>query len=178
MARLPRYHPAHNYRERQPMMRMFHAAAALLALAFVPAAQAQKEREVAIGLQAAITSIDPHFHNLSPNNSLLLHIFEPLIKRDPNGKLVPGLATSWRAVDDLTWEFKLRQNVKFHDGSPFTADDVVFTLKRVPNVPNSPSSFATFTKPIVDVKVIDPYTIQFRTAAAHVLLPSDLASVS
>src|SRR4051812_17030704 len=153
------------------------ALSTVIAFAFVFNA-AGKEREVAIGLQAAITSIDPHFHNLSPNNSLLLHIFEPLIKRDPNGKLVPGLATSWRAVDDLTWEFKLRRNVKFHDGSPFTADDVVFTLKRVPNVPNSPSSFATFTKPIVDVKVVDPYTIQFRTAAPHVLLPSDLASVS
>ncbi|HET9653386.1 MAG TPA: ABC transporter substrate-binding protein, partial [Usitatibacter sp.] len=84
---------------------------------------------------------------------------------------------SWRAIDDLTWEFKLRKGVKFHDGAPFTAEDVAFTLKRVPNVPNSPSSFATFTKPIVDVKIVDPYTIVFKTAAPHVLLPSDLASV-
>ena len=136
-----------------------------------------KSRDVAIGLQAAITSMDPHFHNLSPNNSLSLHIFEPLIKRDENQKLVPGLATSWKAIDDLTWEFKLRKNVRFHDGTPFTADDVVFTLKRVPDVPNSPSSFATFTKPIIDVKVIDPNTVIFKTATAHVLLPSDLASV-
>jgi peptide/nickel transport system substrate-binding protein len=80
-------------------------------------------------------------------------------------------------VDDLTWEFKLRKGVKFHDGSPFTAEDVVFTLNRVPNVPNSPSSFATFTKPIVEVKVVDPHTIVFRTATPHVLLPSDIASV-
>jgi peptide/nickel transport system substrate-binding protein len=159
------------------MLRMFHAAAAALLFALAPAAHAQKEREVSIGLQAAITSIDPHYHNLSPNNSLLLHVFEPLIKRDSNQKLVPGLATSWKAVDDLTWEFKLRKNVRFHDGSPFTAEDVVFTLKRVPNVPNSPSSFATFTKPIVDVKVVDPHTVVFKTATPHVLLPSDVASV-
>jgi peptide/nickel transport system substrate-binding protein len=152
------------------------ALAVLFALAFSAVAPA-KPREVSIGLQAAITSIDPHYHNLSPNNSLLLHIFEPLIRRDANQKLVPALATSWKAIDDLTWEFKLRKNVRFHDGSPFTADDVVFTLKRVPNVPNSPSSFATFTKPIVDVKVVDPHTIVFKTAGAHVLLPSDLASV-
>ena len=132
---------------------------------------------MSIGLGATITSIDPHYHNLSPNNSLLLHIFEPLIQRDENQKLVPGLATSWKATDDLTWEFKLRKNVKFHDGSPFTADDVVFTLNRVPNVPNSPSSFATFTKPIVDVKVVDAHTIVFKTATPHVLLPSDLAAV-
>ncbi|HUL95077.1 MAG TPA: ABC transporter substrate-binding protein [Usitatibacter sp.] len=138
---------------------------------------AAKEREIAIGLQAAITSIDPHYHNLSPNNSLLLHIYEPLVKRDANGKLSPGLAVSWRAVDDLTWEFKLRRGVKFHDGTPFTAEDVVATYKRVPNVPNSPSSMATFVKPIVETKIVDPYTLVFKTAAPHVLMPSDLASV-
>ncbi len=160
------------------MLRLLQVVAAASILALAPPTFAQKEREVAIGLQAAITSIDPHYHNLSPNNSLLLHVFEPLIKRDSNQKLVPGLATSWKAIDDLTWEFKLRKNVKFHDGSPFTAEDVVFTLKRVPNVPNSPSSFATFTKPIVDVKATDPHTLVFKTATPHVLLPSDLASVS
>lgn len=159
------------------MSRMLRIAALLLAGALGITGAAAKDREVSIGLQAAITSIDPHYHNLSPNNGLLLHIFDPLIRRDPNMKLVPALATSWRAIDDLTWEFKLRRNVKFHDGSPFTAEDVAFTLKRVPNVPNSPSSFATFTKPIVDVKIVDPYTIVFKTAAPHVLLPSDLASV-
>jgi peptide/nickel transport system substrate-binding protein len=67
--------------------------------------------------------------------------------------------------------------VKFHDGTPFTAEDVVATYKRVPNVPNSPSSMATFTKPIVETKIVDPHTIVFKTATPHVLLPSDLASV-
>ena len=159
------------------MLRTLRLALAALAILGLPAAATAKEREVSIGLQAAITSMDPHYHNLSPNNSMMLHVFEPLIKRDDNQKLVPGLATSWKALDDLTWEFKLRKNVRFHDGSPFTAEDVVFTLKRVPNVPNSPSSFATFTKPIVDVKVVDPHTFVFKTANPHVLLPSDLASV-
>jgi len=158
------------------MLRMLRfAAAALLALA-VPLVAA-KEREVSIGLQSPVTSMDPHYHNLSPNNSLLLHVYEPLVLRDPNMKLKPGLAVSWRAIDDLTWEFKLRRNVKFHDGTPFTAEDVVATYKRVPNVPNSPSSYATFVKPIVETKVIDPYTIVFKTAAPHVLLPSDLGAV-
>jgi len=159
------------------MMRMLHLALVVLIAAVAPSAHAQKEREVAIGLQAAITSIDPHYHNLSPNNSLLQHIYEPLVYRDANGKHVPGLATSWRALDDLTWEFKLRKNVKFHDGTPFTAEDVVATYKRVPNVPNSPSSMATFTKPIVETRIVDPHTIIFKTAAPHALLPSDLGSV-
>ena len=159
------------------MLRTLQLVVAAVALAAVPLAHAQKEREVSIGLQAAITSIDPHYHNLSPNNSLLLHIYEPLVKRDANQKLVPGLATSWKALDDTTWEFKLRKNVKFHDGTPFTAEDVVATYKRVPNVPNSPSSMATFTKPIVETRIVDPHTIVFKTAAPHVLLPSDLGSV-
>jgi peptide/nickel transport system substrate-binding protein len=159
------------------MLRTLRVALAALALGAFSLAHAAPERSVSIGLQAAITSIDPHYHNLSPNNSMLIHVFEPLIARDSNQKLVPALATSWKAIDDLTWEFKLRKNVKFHDGSPFTAEDVVFTLNRIPNVPNSPSSFATFTKPIVDVKVVDPHTIVFKTASPHVLLPSDLASV-
>lgn len=158
------------------MLRMLRIAAIAILVAGASSAAAA-ERTVSVGLQAAITSIDPHYHNLSPNNSLLLHIYEPLVLRDPNGKLSPGLAISWRAIDDLNWEFKLRRNVKFHDGSPFTAEDVVATYKRVPNVPNSPSSMATFVKPIVETKIVDPYTIVFRTAAPHVLLPSDLAAV-
>jgi len=158
------------------MIPRFVRLLAALALAMtLPLAHAA--RDISIGLQAAITSMDPHYHNLSPNNSMMQHVFEGLIRRDENQKLVPGLASSWKAVDELTWEFKLRKNVRFHDGSPFTAEDVAFTLKRVPNVPNSPSSFATFTKPIVDVKIVDPHTIIFKTATPHVLLPSDLASV-
>jgi peptide/nickel transport system substrate-binding protein len=163
--------------EELSMPRILRVALAALAAIVICNAVGAKEREVAIGLKAAITSIDPHYHNLTPNNSMLRQIYEPLIANDSNQKLVPALAVSWKALDDLTWEFKLRRNVKFHDGSPFTAEDVAFTLKRVPNVPNSPSSFATFTKPIIDVKIVDPYTIVFKTAGPHVLLPSDMSSV-
>jgi peptide/nickel transport system substrate-binding protein len=161
--------------------RIFVMLAAVAAIVISGAAFAQTKpanaRDISIGLQAAITSMDPHYHNVGPNNSTLRHIFEPLVSVDENQKLTPGLATSWKAIDDTTWEFKLRKNVRFHDGSPFTAEDVAFSLKRVPNVPNSPSSFATFTKPIVDVKVVDAHTIIFKTASPHPLLPSDLSAV-
>ena len=143
-----------------------------------PARKPANARDISIGLQAAITSMDPHYHNIGPNNSTLRHIFEPLVRPDENQKLTPALATSWKALDDTTWEFKLRKNVRWHDGSPFTADDVAFTLKRVPNVPNSPSSFATFTKPIINVKVVDAHTLIFKTAFPHPLLPSDLTAVA
>ncbi|MBC7625652.1 MAG: ABC transporter substrate-binding protein, partial [Aeromicrobium sp.] len=142
------------------------ASLVLLALPMKSSIAQTKGREVSIGLQAAITSMDPHYHNVGPNNSLVRHVFESLVHIDDNQKLVPGLATSWKALDDLTWEFKLRKNVRFHDGSPFTAEDVAFTIKRAPNVPNSPSSFATFTRSIVDVKVVDPHTVVIKTGAA------------
>jgi peptide/nickel transport system substrate-binding protein len=159
------------------MLRVLRIAALAFVSALLTIAAAAKEREISVGLQSPVTSMDPHYHNLSPNNSLLIHVYEPLVYRDASGKLKPGLAVSWKALDDVTWEFKLRRNVKFHDGSPFSAEDVVATYKRVPNVPNSPSSMATFVKPIVETKIVDPYTIVFKTAFPHVLMPSDLAAV-
>ncbi len=85
-----------------------------------------------------MTSIDPHFFNLFPNNNVAEHIFDKLVQMDPDSKMIPGIATSWKTIDDTTWEFKLRKGVKFHDGSELTAEDVVFSIDRVPLVPNSP----------------------------------------
>ncbi|HSS65057.1 MAG TPA: ABC transporter substrate-binding protein, partial [Gammaproteobacteria bacterium] len=126
--------------------------AAALLLTFAGAVGA---RNLTIGLASEPTAMDPHFHNLGPNNSLLSHLFDALVLQDENQSLVPGLAVSWRPLDDTTWEFKLRQGVKFHDGSPFTADDVVFTFQRAPDVEGSPSSFGTYTKGKEVVKIDD-----------------------
>jgi peptide/nickel transport system substrate-binding protein len=134
-------------------------------------------QDLTVGLGANVTSIDPHFHNLSPNSSVGVHIFGRLIEQDDKQRLRPGLATEWKPIDDETWEFKLRQGVKFHDGSDFTADDVVATLKRVPWVPNSPSSFAIYTRAIVSTTVVDPYTIRFKTKGPYPLLPVDLSTI-
>ncbi len=68
--------------------------------------------------------------------------------------------------------------MRWLDGSPFTADDVMLTLKRVPNASNSRSSFATFTKLIVDIKAVDVHTVIFKTAFPHPLLPSDFTAVA
>src|ERR1700676_4768195 len=90
------------------------------AAGWTTAAQGQ---ELKIGLSAEPSAMDPHFHNLTPNNSLLRHIFDRLTHQDENQAVEPGLALSWRNVDDSTWEFKLRPGVKFTDGSEFTAND-------------------------------------------------------
>jgi peptide/nickel transport system substrate-binding protein len=133
-------------------------------------------QDLKIGLAAEPSSIDPHFHNLSPNNGALSHIFERLVETAPDNKLIPGLAESWKTINDTTWEFKLRKTAKWHDGSPFTADDVIFTFERAPNVPNSPSSFASAVKGKA-VKKVDDHTIQISTSAPHPLMPNDLTSL-
>lgn len=133
-------------------------------------------QEIRIGLAAEPSAMDPHFHNLTPNNAALSHIFERLVETDAKNRLIPGLAESWKPIDDNTWEFKLRKNVKWHDGTPFTADDVIFTFERAPNVPNSPASFASAVKGKT-IKKIDDYTIHITTPSPHPLMPNDMSSL-
>ena len=134
-------------------------------------------KELTVALSTPVTTVDPHFHNLTPNNALVRHVFETLVATDSSQRRIPGLAESWKALSDTEWEFKLRKGVKWHNGEPFTAGDVVATLKRVPNVPNSPALFAVFVKPITETIVVDAHTIRFKTASPYPLLPSDLSSV-
>jgi peptide/nickel transport system substrate-binding protein len=155
---------------RVPRLFVSSMVAATLVLPFAAAA---KELRVGLGLEP--TSIDPHYFNLGPNNAMARAIFDPLVLTDEKQRLVPGLAVSWKPIDATTWEFKLRQGVKFHDGTPFTADDVLFTFERAPNVPNSPSSFAVYTKGKQVTKVND-YTIRIKTAKPYPLMPNDLST--
>ncbi|HYF08253.1 MAG TPA: ABC transporter substrate-binding protein, partial [Acetobacteraceae bacterium] len=155
--------------------RLASAAAFAAALAFAPAAP--RAQTLAVGLAAPVTSIDPHFHNLGPNNALTMHIFDALVERDGRARPYPSLAESWRVINDTTWEFKLRRDVTWHDGRPFTADDVVFTFARVPTVANSPGGFQGFLRAITRVETPDPHTLIIHTGAPHPLMPLDLASV-
>ena len=125
---------------------------------------------VTIGMAAAPSAIDPHYHLLATNMSVAAHMFETLVRQDAQQRPVPGLATAWRLVDPATWEFDLRTGVVFHDGSPFTADDVVFSLNRVPNVPNNPSSYAGQLLGVTDIRRVDDYTVDIVTAGFQPLL--------
>ena len=148
-------------------------AAALLALPVAVSAAG----ELTIGLASEPSSIDPHFHNLGPNNAVARVIFDRLIMPDDKQQLRPGLAVSWKPIDDTTWEFKLRKGVKFHDGSPFTADDVVFTFQRAPNVEGSPSSFGTYLKGKAITR-IDDHTVHIKTERPYPLMPNDMSTFS
>jgi len=149
----------------------------LLVMAAATFGQPAFASDLTIGLASEPSSIDPHFHNLGPNNAMSLHVFDRLIIPDNKQQLTPGLATSWKAVDETTWEFKLREGVKFHDGTPFTADDVVFTFERAPNVEGSPSSFSTYIKGKT-IKKIDDFTVHIITEKPYPLMPNDLMTFS
>src|SRR5438270_8801548 len=133
--------------------------AVVLSFSVISGFPAAAAADLKIAVAADITSMDPHFFNLFPNNNMAEHIFDKLVQMDPDSKMIPGLATSWKPLDPTTWEFKLRKGVKFHDGSELTAEDVAFSIDRVPNVPNSPGPFTAYTKMIVGIDIVDPYTI-------------------
>ncbi|MCW5752935.1 MAG: ABC transporter substrate-binding protein, partial [Alphaproteobacteria bacterium] len=150
--------------------------AALMAGAMMAASPVLAE-EIRIGLSAEPSALDPYYHNLGPNNQMAQHFFDALIGQDDELRLVPGLATSWKPISDTVWEFKLRPNVKFHDGTPFSAEDVVFSINRVPKVPNTPSPFTIFTRPVKSIRVIDPLTIHIETNNPYPLLPNDMSRI-
>lgn len=147
--------------------------AAVLA-GWVGAAGAQT---LTLGTKLELATLDPHFFNSFASNSSLRQIFDTLVERDETLKLQPNLATSWRLVDPLTWEFTLKQGVRFHDGAPFSVADFLATLKRVPTVPNSPALYSPFTRPIRDVAMTDARTLRITTHEPTPLLPELLAGV-
>jgi peptide/nickel transport system substrate-binding protein len=130
-----------------------------------------------IGLAADVSSLDPHYLNIASNIALSSHLFDALVNVDPDGHLIPGLATSWRAVDTTTWEFKLRHGVKFHDGSELTANDVIFSLNRPATLTNSPGPFTSYTKQIIEKRAVDRYTVLLKTAVPYGPLPLDMSSI-
>jgi peptide/nickel transport system substrate-binding protein len=148
---------------------------ATLSMFALPAAAQQSTLTIAVG--GAFTSMDPHYFNLGPNNVLTEYVFDRLVRFNPNYQPEPALAVSWKVIDPTTWELKLRPDVKFHDGTPFTADDVVFTFARIPLLLTSPSSFNFAVKPIKQVEVVDPLTIRLHTATAVPLMAFNLANV-
>jgi peptide/nickel transport system substrate-binding protein len=150
----------------------------VIGVAFTAAALPTFAQEITVGYGTAVTSIDPHFHNLASNIKLSIHVFDRMVDQDEKMRPKPALATEWKAIDDTTWEFKLRPGVKFHDGSDFTAEDVAASIRRVAWVPNSPSPFTIYTRPIRETVIVDPLTIRFKTAAPYPLMPVDLASIN
>ena len=124
--------------------------------------------------QGDVQSMDPHSLNESLQLSFDGNVYESLVERDKTMGLSPALATKWTQTSPTVWHFDLRQNVKFHDGTPFTADDVVFTFKRAGG---EGSDMKNYTNPIKEVRKVGMYGIDIETTAPYPILPDTLTTL-
>lgn len=109
--------------------------------------------------QGDLQTADPDSQNESMTNMVNGQVYERLVNRDKSMAIVPGLATEWSNPDPLTWRFKLRPGVKFHDGTPFTADDVVFSMARARE---STSQLLQYANAVGIPRRIDDLTVEFK----------------
>jgi AcrR family transcriptional regulator len=145
-------------RRNRMLHRLIAIAATLLILAGGPAA-AQTLKWAA---QNDILTFDPHSQNHATTNTMIMHVYEGLTRYDRNYKVEPALATSWQQMGPLQWRFNLRKDVKFQDGSPFTADDVVFSFGRIRQPQGTMQIYVTGVK---EVKKVDANTVDFLLEA-------------
>jgi peptide/nickel transport system substrate-binding protein len=148
------------------------AVAALAGALLVSVSSGASAQTLTIGVRAGPESIDPHFTATGTHAEALKHVFDTLVWSGDDLGLEPRLAESWRAVNDTTWEFKLRRGVKFHDGSDFTANDVKFSIERIPAV-SGPNPTTIYIRRVKEVKIVDPYTVQVITDGPAPTLPND-----
>lgn len=137
-----------------------------------------KEKTVVVAFEADVPTQDPHMHNERVAIIVNWHVFDSLLTRDPKTmEVVPHLAESFRTIDDRTWEFKLRKDVKFHNGEPFNADAAKFSLERVLN-PDQKSPQRGNISAIEKVDKVDDYTIRITTKAPYPILHERLTYLS
>ncbi|KZR98004.1 Oligopeptide-binding oppA-like protein, partial [Daphnia magna] len=151
--------------------RRFLLAAAATALVLAGAADAKTFR---FSTSGDVNGLDPHLNNETPTNAMKHNLYEGLVYRNHKLEVEPALATEWKQTDPTTWRFKLRQGVKFHDGTPFTADDVIFSVKRNNH---AQSDLATYSSTIAEVKKIDDLTVDIVTNGPDPVLLQNLPAV-
>jgi len=151
--------------------RKLMTALAVLACSMTTPTQAQTLRWAS---QGDPQTMDPHSQNESMTNMMNGQVYEKLTSRDRALVIKPSLATEWQQVNPLLWRFKLRPNVKFHDGAPFSADDVVFSVNRA----KEPSSgIAAYASMLGEPKKIDNLTVEFNLQAVNPIFLQHLDSI-
>jgi peptide/nickel transport system substrate-binding protein len=156
-------------------MRTIKALCLILCVAVTPAGASAAD--LRIGVASEVTTLDPHFFHLTSNTEIHKLIYSGLVTQDTDMKVIPDLAASWRTLDDTHWEFKLRPGVTFQDGTPMTANDVVFTYERARSVPNSPGSFLQYLKHVTKTVAIDPLTVLVETDGPDPIVLNELQNV-
>jgi peptide/nickel transport system substrate-binding protein len=146
----------------------------LLAVALALACGVGAAQTLRVANQGDAQSMDPHSLNESMQLSFTGNVYEPLVARDKTLGLTPGLATSWKQTSPTVWRFELRRNVSFHDGTPFTADDVVFSFKRAAG---EGSDMRGYTSAIKEVRKLDAHTVEIETTSPFPILPDVITLV-
>ncbi len=153
-------------------MRRTLIATAVAAAVLVPVAGHTKPLHWAS--QGDILTMDPHAQNEGLTIAGSSYVYEPLVQYNEQFELAPGLATAWEQPSPTLWRFTLRENVKFHDGAPFEADDVVFSVKRA----MAPTShFKAYVNGIKDVRAVDGHTVEIETEGPNPVLLRQLTNV-
>ncbi len=148
-------------------MRFVHLLFLVCALSVSVTTSSSSAKTLRVSLSDDATTLDPHVANLAINNRLLNNIYEGLVTRDKDFNIAPALAVSWSQPDARTWRFKLRTNVKFHDGSVFTAEDVVFSVARAMH---PLSSMKWTAQGVASAKRIDDFTVDVVMAEPNPVL--------
>jgi len=145
-------------------LKFFVVSAALLAPALPAAAQSRmKAEEVVVAFAAEPRTLLPVTIVDWTTNNMVEHMYDRLVDRDPKTyKPIPMLATSWKVVDNTTWEFSLRSGVKFHNGEPFDAQSVKATMDYIKD-PANKTHYASRWSLVKEVQIVDPYTVRFIT---------------
>ena len=152
------------------LRRVLIAGAALLALAAAaPEASAKSFRWANDG---DANSMDPYARNETFLLTFTQNLYDPLVRRDPKLRLEPALATEWSQPSPSVWRFKLRANVKFHDGTPFTADDVVFSYGRATS---GGSNIKSYFASIKGIRKVDDLTVEFDTDGPNPIFPEEIS---
>jgi peptide/nickel transport system substrate-binding protein len=132
-------------------------------------AGAADDDKIILALERDQDNMDPHMHFQRVGIIMNVNMYDSLLHKTPQMAYEPSLATEWRALDDTTWELKLRQGVKFHNGDSFTAEDVQFSFARVLN-PETKSPQYGNIRGVKEIKIIDEHTIHLLTDKPFPLL--------
>ncbi|MGB3451510.1 MULTISPECIES: ABC transporter substrate-binding protein [unclassified Simplicispira] len=129
---------------------------------------------IRIANQGDALSMDPHSLNESLQLSTTSNVYEPLVGRNKDLSLAPALATAWKQTSPTVWRFELRKGVQFHDGTPFTADDVLFSFARTQM---EGSDMKSYTNDFKEVRKINDHTVEIETKTPFPILPDVISQV-
>jgi peptide/nickel transport system substrate-binding protein len=131
---------------------------------------AAKKKTLVVAQTIDASTLDPQKQGKMPDMNILINIFDTLVTRNAKGQLAPALATEWKAIDNVTWQFKLRKGVKFHNGEEFDADAVKFSIDRLLD-PKTTSPIAELRN-VKKTVVVDKHTVNIVTNEPDPILPN------